>query len=93
MTIRIFSQEIEAEEFTVVGIGTTVLVTIRDIVKMLLDVKEEMRLRWFALDRQERMHGGRTRKPGAGAGPLLLTGPALMVRASTASWMRTLRAC
>ncbi|KPX26015.1 Prophage PssSM-02, Orf25 [Pseudomonas syringae pv. delphinii] len=45
MTIRISNPAIEAEEFTVTGIDTTALVTIRDIVALVLEVKSEMRLR------------------------------------------------
>lgn len=45
MTIRISDQATEAEEFTVTGIDTTKLVTIRDIVGLVLAVKAEMRLR------------------------------------------------
>ncbi|BBN61753.1 DUF1652 domain-containing protein [Pseudomonas syringae pv. pisi] len=45
MTIRIPNPATEAEEFTVTGIDTTALVTIRDIVALVLEVKSEMRLR------------------------------------------------
>ncbi|WP_116830154.1 DUF1652 domain-containing protein [Pseudomonas syringae] len=45
MTIRIFNQATEAEEFTVAGIDTKALVSIRDIVALVLEVKSEMRLR------------------------------------------------
>ncbi|KGS15478.1 DUF1652 domain-containing protein [Pseudomonas coronafaciens] len=54
MTIRISSLATEAEEFTVTGVDTTALVTIRDIVALVLEVKGEMRLRRLASDRQER---------------------------------------
>ncbi|EPM44231.1 hypothetical protein A256_26903 [Pseudomonas syringae pv. actinidiae ICMP 19103] len=52
MTIRISDPATEAEEFTVTGIDTTALVTIRDIVGLILEVKGEMRLRRLASDRQ-----------------------------------------
>ncbi|KPW50439.1 hypothetical protein BTW15_02650 [Pseudomonas syringae pv. tomato] len=55
MTIRISDPASEAEEFTVTGIDTTALVTIRDIVGLILEVKGEMRLRLLASDRQERV--------------------------------------
>ncbi|WP_241153229.1 DUF1652 domain-containing protein [Pseudomonas viridiflava] len=42
MTIRISDPATEAEEFTVTGIDTTALVTIRDIVGLILEVKGEM---------------------------------------------------
>lgn len=45
MTIWISDPATEAEEFTVTGIDTTALVTIRDIVGLILEVKAEMRLR------------------------------------------------
>ncbi|KPB72482.1 Uncharacterized protein AC507_2210 [Pseudomonas syringae pv. maculicola] len=45
MTIRIFNPAAEGEELTVTGIDTTALVTIRDIVGLVLEVKSEMRLR------------------------------------------------
>ncbi|WP_116866574.1 DUF1652 domain-containing protein [Pseudomonas syringae] len=45
MTIRISNPASEAEEFTVTGIDMTALVTIRDIVGLVLEVKDEMRLR------------------------------------------------
>ncbi|EGH99827.1 DUF1652 domain-containing protein [Pseudomonas syringae] len=45
MTIRISEQATEAKEFTVTGIDTTALVTIRDIVGLVLELKAEMRLR------------------------------------------------
>ncbi|WP_024697766.1 DUF1652 domain-containing protein [Pseudomonas avellanae] len=45
MTIQISNPATEAEEFTVTGIDTTALVTIRDIVGLVLEVKSEMRLR------------------------------------------------
>ncbi|RMP69485.1 hypothetical protein ALQ19_101788 [Pseudomonas syringae pv. berberidis] len=45
MTIQIFSQDTEHEEFTVTGIDASALVTIRDIVALVLEVKGEMRLR------------------------------------------------
>ncbi len=45
MTIRISDPGTETEEFTVTGIDTTALVTIRDIVGLVLEVKAEMRLR------------------------------------------------
>ncbi|KTB93686.1 hypothetical protein AO069_15880 [Pseudomonas syringae pv. syringae PD2774] len=44
----------EAEEFTVTGIDISALVTIRDIVGLVLEVKGEMRLRRLASDRQKR---------------------------------------
>lgn len=44
ITIRIFNPAIEGEEFTVTGIDRTTLVTIRDIVGLILEVKGEMRL-------------------------------------------------
>lgn len=53
--LRISDPASEAEEFTVTGIDTTALVTIRDIVGLLLEVKGEMRLRRLASDRQERV--------------------------------------
>ncbi|SDZ53501.1 Protein of unknown function [Pseudomonas syringae] len=56
MTIRISNLATEAEEFTVTCIDTTALVTIRDIVALVLEVKEEMRRR-FASAQQ-----GRARK-------------------------------
>lgn len=49
MTIRISNPVSEAEEFTFTGIETTALVTIRDIVGLILEVKAEMRLRRSAL--------------------------------------------
>ncbi|MEQ4284487.1 DUF1652 domain-containing protein [Pseudomonas syringae] len=54
MTIRVFDTNTEAEEFTVTGIDTAALVTIRDIVGLVLEVKGEMRLRRLASDRQQR---------------------------------------
>ncbi|KPB63082.1 Prophage PssSM-02, Orf25 [Pseudomonas amygdali pv. myricae] len=45
MTIQIFNQDNEHEEFTVTGIDASALVTIRDIVALVLEVKSEMRLR------------------------------------------------
>ncbi|MCA5967402.1 MULTISPECIES: DUF1652 domain-containing protein [Pseudomonas] len=45
MTIRISGPATEAEEFTVTGIDMKALVTIRDIVGLVLEVKAEMRLR------------------------------------------------
>lgn len=45
MTIRISDQVTETEEFTFTGIDTTTLVTVRDIVGLMLEVKSEMRLR------------------------------------------------
>ncbi|RMM75916.1 Prophage PssSM-02, Orf25 [Pseudomonas coronafaciens pv. striafaciens] len=45
MTIRISNPATETEEFTVTGIDTTALVTIRDIVALVLEVRSEMRLR------------------------------------------------
>ncbi|KPW48668.1 DUF1652 domain-containing protein [Pseudomonas syringae group genomosp. 3] len=49
MTIQIFNQDTEHEEFTVTvtvtGINASALVTIRDIVALVLEVKGEMRLR------------------------------------------------
>ncbi|KTB97812.1 DUF1652 domain-containing protein [Pseudomonas sp. ICMP 10191] len=54
MTIQVFDKDTEAEEFTVTGIDTAALVTIRDIVGLVLEVKGEMRLRRLASDRQER---------------------------------------
>ncbi|WP_440060561.1 DUF1652 domain-containing protein [Pseudomonas syringae] len=45
MTIRILNPATEAEEFTVTGIDTKALVSIRDIVALVLEVKSEMRLR------------------------------------------------
>lgn len=50
MTIRISDPATEAEEFTVTGIDTTELVTIRDIVALVLEVREEMKLRQLASD-------------------------------------------
>ncbi len=50
MTIRIFNPAAEGEEFTVTGIDTTALVTIRDIVALVLEVREEMKLRQLASD-------------------------------------------
>ncbi|OSN24784.1 hypothetical protein BV339_00323 [Pseudomonas syringae pv. actinidiae] len=44
ITIRIFNSAIEGGEFTVTGIDTTALVTIRDIVALILEVKGEIRL-------------------------------------------------
>lgn len=58
MTIRVFDTNTEAEEFTVTGIDTTALVTIRDIVGLILEVKGEMRLRRLASDGQERARRG-----------------------------------
>ncbi|AXH57277.1 DUF1652 domain-containing protein [Pseudomonas amygdali pv. lachrymans] len=52
MTIRISNPATEAEEFTVTGVDTTALATIRDIVGLILEVKGEMRLRRLASDRQ-----------------------------------------
>ncbi|MCH5555733.1 DUF1652 domain-containing protein [Pseudomonas syringae] len=54
MTIQVFDVNAEAEEFTVTGIDTAALVTIRDIVGLVLEVKGEMRLRRLASDRQQR---------------------------------------
>ncbi|MCF5225745.1 DUF1652 domain-containing protein [Pseudomonas syringae] len=54
MTIHIFNPDTDAEEFTVAGIDTTALVSVRDIVTLVLDVKGEMRLRRLVFDRQER---------------------------------------
>ncbi|WP_122569967.1 DUF1652 domain-containing protein [Pseudomonas viridiflava] len=54
MTIQVFDTSSEAEEFTVTGIDTAALVTIRDIVGLVLEVKGEMRLRRLASDRQQR---------------------------------------
>ncbi|PHX37146.1 hypothetical protein AO354_47190, partial [Pseudomonas syringae pv. syringae] len=54
MTIQVFDTSSEAEEFTVTGIDTAALVTIRDIVGLVLQVKGEMRLRRLASDRQQR---------------------------------------
>ncbi|MCK9691866.1 DUF1652 domain-containing protein [Pseudomonas syringae] len=45
MTIQIFNQDNEHEEFTVTGIDAAALITIRDIVALVLEVKSEMRLR------------------------------------------------
>ncbi|RML33422.1 hypothetical protein ALQ97_01222 [Pseudomonas savastanoi pv. glycinea] len=45
MTIRISVPATEAEEFTVTGIDLKELITIRDIVGLVLEVKAEMRLR------------------------------------------------
>ncbi|MCH5548239.1 DUF1652 domain-containing protein [Pseudomonas syringae pv. syringae] len=53
-TTRVFDKNTDAEEFTVTGIDTAGLVTIRGIVGLVLDVKGEMRLRRFASDRQQR---------------------------------------
>lgn len=55
MTIRISNPATEAEEFTVTGIDTTALITIRDIVGLILEVKGKMRLRRLASERQERV--------------------------------------
>ncbi|MDF5892402.1 DUF1652 domain-containing protein [Pseudomonas syringae pv. syringae] len=52
MTIQVFHTNTEAEEFTVKGIDTSALVTIRDIVGLVLEVKGEIRLRRLASDRQ-----------------------------------------
>ncbi|QVI77385.1 DUF1652 domain-containing protein [Pseudomonas syringae] len=54
MTIQVFDTSSEAEEFTVTGIDTAALVTIRDIVGLVLEVKGEMRLRRLASDQQQR---------------------------------------
>ncbi|KEZ28895.1 MULTISPECIES: DUF1652 domain-containing protein [Pseudomonas syringae group genomosp. 2] len=54
MTIQVFDTSSEAEGFTVTGIDTAALVTIRDIVGLVLEVKGEMRLRRLASDRQQR---------------------------------------
>ncbi|POR68312.1 DUF1652 domain-containing protein [Pseudomonas syringae] len=54
MTIRVFDANTEAEEFTVTGIDAAALVTIRDIVGLVLEVKGEMRLRRLASDLQQR---------------------------------------
>ncbi|WP_122432096.1 DUF1652 domain-containing protein [Pseudomonas viridiflava] len=54
MTIQVFDTSSEAEEFTVTCIDTAALVTIRDIVGLVLEVKGEMRLRRLASDRQQR---------------------------------------
>ncbi|WP_024683697.1 DUF1652 domain-containing protein [Pseudomonas syringae] len=58
MTIRVFDTNTEAEEFIVTGIDTTALVTIRDILGLILEVKGEMRLRRLASDGQERARRG-----------------------------------
>jgi len=52
MTIQIFNPETEKEELTVVGIDTAALGSIRDIVALVLEVQEEMRLRRLARDYQ-----------------------------------------
>jgi hypothetical protein len=54
MTIQVFDTNIEADEFTATGIDAAALVTIRDIVGLVLEVKGEMRLRRLASDRQQR---------------------------------------
>lgn len=54
MTIKVFYTSTEMEAYTVAGIDTTALVTIRDIVGLVLEVKGEMRLRRLASDRQQR---------------------------------------
>ncbi|AYL16399.1 DUF1652 domain-containing protein [Pseudomonas syringae pv. actinidiae] len=54
MTIQVFDTSTEMEAYTVAGIDTAALVTIRDIVGLVLEVKGEMRLRRLAADRQER---------------------------------------
>ncbi|PBP76167.1 hypothetical protein CCL15_02055 [Pseudomonas syringae] len=54
MTIHVFDRNTEAEEFTVTGIDTQALVTIRDIVGLVLEVKGEMRLRRLASASQDR---------------------------------------
>lgn len=45
MTIRISNPVNEAEEFAFTDIDTTTLVTVRDIVGLMLEVKAEIRLR------------------------------------------------
>ncbi|MDC3736055.1 DUF1652 domain-containing protein [Pseudomonas syringae pv. syringae] len=55
MTIRISNLATEAEEFTVTCIDTTALITIRDIVALVLEVKEDMRLRRLASAQQGRV--------------------------------------
>ncbi|EPF68294.1 DUF1652 domain-containing protein [Pseudomonas syringae] len=56
MTIQVFDANTESGEFTVTGIDTAALVTIRDIVGLVLEVKGEMRLRRLASDRQQRAY-------------------------------------
>ncbi len=45
MTIQIFNPATGAEELTVESIDTTALITIRDIVTLVLEVKRDVRLR------------------------------------------------
>ncbi|MCK9706192.1 DUF1652 domain-containing protein [Pseudomonas syringae] len=52
MTIRVLDTHTEVGEFTVTGIDTAALVTIRDIVGLVLEVKSEMRVRRLAVDRR-----------------------------------------
>ncbi|MCH5486766.1 DUF1652 domain-containing protein [Pseudomonas syringae] len=52
VTIQIFDRSTEMEQFTVTGIDAAALVTIRDIVLLVLDVKGELRLRQLAFNRQ-----------------------------------------
>ncbi|PBP70029.1 hypothetical protein CCL21_11730 [Pseudomonas syringae] len=54
MTVRLLNPATEAEEFTVTGIDALALVSVRDIVGLVLELKEEMRLRQLSSDRQSR---------------------------------------
>ncbi|KPY06313.1 Uncharacterized protein ALO57_00153 [Pseudomonas coronafaciens pv. oryzae] len=54
MMIQVFDTNTEVKAYTVAGIDTAALVTIRDIVGLVLEVKGEMRLRMLASDRQQR---------------------------------------
>lgn len=57
MTVRIFDGETGATQFTATGVDTASLVSIRDIARLVLEVKEQMRLRDAAPEQKAKKRG------------------------------------
>ncbi|QGT81566.1 DUF1652 domain-containing protein [Pseudomonas coronafaciens] len=58
MTVQIFDQDTNREELTVTCIDVSGLVSARAIAALVVELKEDMRIRRLAPDRQERAYKG-----------------------------------